>query len=133
MQKEKRKLVLAKEDYAIIMANMKGNLSKISFNSKEAVNLETEFKGAKLVGRKNLPDGIVRLNSFVTVKDDKDGKLRQFTVVAPDSVDIRQKKISVLSPIGTALIGYKKGGTVSWRTHDGRKTFTIMDVSNATA
>jgi regulator of nucleoside diphosphate kinase len=48
--------------------------------------------------------------------------------VLPGRADIRQRKISVLSPIGTALIGFRKGQQVQWKVPAGKRTFTIVDV-----
>ena len=52
------------------------------------------------------------------------------TLVTSDKADIKQRKISVLAPIGTALIGFRKGQQVAWHVPSGKKTFTIVDVSN---
>ena len=130
MQKTKIRLVLAKEDYDIIMSNLRGSFSKFTFNRQEAEELEAELKKAKLVKSSSMPADVVRLNSVVTIRDEKDGKIFELTVVPPNKADIKEKKISVMSPIGTALIGYPKGETVSWRVPAGKKTFTILDVKN---
>jgi regulator of nucleoside diphosphate kinase len=51
-------------------------------------------------------------------------------LVAPDKADIKEKRISVMSPIGTALIGFRKGQKVKWQVPAGKKTFTILEVIN---
>src|SRR5688500_15021526 len=99
MQKLKEQLVLTKEDYEIIMANLRGGVTKITFNRQDAEELEAELKGARLVSKENFPADIVRLNSSVTIQDEADGKIIQLTVVLPDKADIKQRKISVMSPI----------------------------------
>jgi regulator of nucleoside diphosphate kinase len=53
------------------------------------------------------------------------------TIVLPQKADIKQKKVSVLAPIGTALIGFRKGQKVSWEVPAGKKDFMIMDVKNS--
>ena len=130
MKKIKNTLLLAKEDYAIIMENLRSGISKITFNRHEAEELEAELKKAKLVSKQNLPDDVVGLNSAVTIRDEKDGRIIHLTVVPPTNADIKQQKISVMSPIGTALIGYQKGRTISWRVPAGRRSFVILDVKN---
>lgn len=129
MQKTRNKLVLAREDYSVIMSNIR-NSGKISFNQKESEELEKELKKARLVSLKDMPADTVRLNSTVTIKDELNGKVIQLTIVPPSKADIKEKRISFMSPIGTALIGYRKGQTVSWRVPAGSKTFTILDVEN---
>lgn len=128
---EKKKLVLSREDFSVISSHVKGGYRSIAFNSQEAEELEQEFKNATLVSSGQVPDNVVRLYSTVTIKEEKEGKTMHLTLVPPNEIDIKQKKISVLSPIGTALIGFQAGEKVSWRTPVGRKTFTILDVQNS--
>jgi regulator of nucleoside diphosphate kinase len=130
MQKTKKRLLLSKEDHAVIMSNLRTGPARYSFNSKEAGELEEELKKARLLTKEKLPEDVVRLNSMVTIKDEKEGKIFHLTVVPPNGADIKQKKISVMSPIGTALIGYQKGSSVTWRVPAGKRTFTILEVNN---
>jgi regulator of nucleoside diphosphate kinase len=51
-------------------------------------------------------------------------------VVIPEQANIKEKKISVMAPIGTALLGFRQGEQVAWDVPSGRKTFTIMQVIN---
>ena len=130
MQKIKEKLVLSKNDYEIIMANIKNHQGRNSFNRQNADELKGELKKAKLVLKDEVPGDVVRLNSHVTIRDEKENKLIEITVVTPEKADIKLRKISVLSPIGTALIGYRKGDRVMWKVPAGKKTFTILEVNN---
>ena len=122
MQKIKEKLVLSKNDYEIIMANIKNHQGRNSFNRQNADELKDELKKAKLVLNDEVPGDVVRLNSHVTIRDEKENKLIEITVVTPEKADIKLRKISVLSPIGTALIGYRKGDRVMWKVPAGKKT-----------
>jgi len=130
MRKTKNRLMLAKEDYEIIMSYIKRGLPTITFNRQDAEELEMELKKAKLVHREELPQDVVRLNSIVTIKEEKENKIMELTVVTPEKANIKQKLISIMSPIGTALIGFRKGQKVKWKVPAGKKTFTIMDVQN---
>ena len=51
-------------------------------------------------------------------------------IVLPDKADIKERKISIMSPIGTALIGFRQGENVKWQVPSGKKTFTILEVNN---
>jgi regulator of nucleoside diphosphate kinase len=128
MQKMKVQLVIAKNDYDTIMMNLKGSNGKATFGRHDAEELEAELKKATLVDNDDLPQDVVRLNSRVTIKDEKENKVLEFMVVTPEKANIKQRKISILSPIGTALIGYKKGKRVSWQVPAGKKIFKILDV-----
>jgi regulator of nucleoside diphosphate kinase len=130
MQKIKSRLVLAKEDYEVIMYYIRRGLPTITFNRQDAEELESELKKAKVVDKEDLPDDVVRLNSKVTVKEEKENKMMELTVVTPEKANIKERLISVMSPIGTALIGFRKGQRIRWKVPSGKKTFTIMDVQN---
>ena len=128
MQKIKTRLVLSKNDYDIIMSYLKRSLATITFNRRDAEELENELKKAKIVDNDDVPEDVVRLNSTVTIKEEKENKVMEVMVVTPEKADIKQKKISIMSPIGTALIGFGKGQQVKWKVPAGNKTFTIMEV-----
>ncbi len=130
MQNTNNKLVLAKEDYDIIMAYVRRGLPTITFNRQDAEELEMELRKAKLVNKEELPEDVVRLNSTVTIKEEKENKILELTVVTPEKANIKQRLISIMSPIGTALIGFRKGQQVKWKVPSGKKTFTIMEVQN---
>src|SRR5437773_1494760 len=127
MQKTKVQLVIAKNDYETIMMNLKSSSAKATFNRHDAKELEAELKKATLVNNEDMPLDVVRLNSRVTVKEEKANTIMELMVVTPEKADIKQRKISILSPVGTALIGYKKGRKISWQVPAGKKTFTILD------
>lgn len=130
MEKRKEQLLLASNDYELIMTNLKGGFGTHHFNRQEAEGLAGELKKARLVDKEKIPSDVVRLNSSVTIKDEKENKVIQLTVVMPEKADIKQRRISIFSPIGAALIGYRKGKKVSWNVPAGQKTFLILDVSN---
>jgi regulator of nucleoside diphosphate kinase len=130
MQNTKSRLVLAKEDYDIIMYYVRRGLPTVTFNRQDAEELEMELKKAKVVNKEELPEDVVRLNSKVTIKEEKENKVIELTVVTPEKANIKQRLISIMSPIGTALIGFRKGQQVKWKVPAGKKIFTIMEVQN---
>jgi regulator of nucleoside diphosphate kinase len=130
MKKIKNKLLLTKDDYQIIMSYIKGGASNITFNRQNAEELKLELKKAKLVQQNELPEDVVRLNSTVMIKEEKENKIMEFTVVTPEKANIKQKLISIMSPIGTALIGFRKGQKINWKVPAGKKTFTILEVQH---
>jgi regulator of nucleoside diphosphate kinase len=130
MQKVKEPLILIKDDYDIIMKYLRGGIGSVSFDRKNMEELEAELKKARLVGHEELPQDVVRLNSIVTIKEEQEKKLMILKLVTPDKADVKQKRISIMSPIGTALIGFRKGQQVEWDVPSGRKTFIIVEVIN---
>lgn len=133
METVKEQLVLTKIDYDIIMSCLKKGINRNTFNRKDGEELEAEIKRARLVNKDELPGDVVRLNSIVTIKDEMNEKTMQVIVVTPDKADIKQRKISIMSPVGIALIGFRKGQKINWEVPTGKRTFTILEVVNTHA
>ena len=130
MEKTKKQLVVRKDDYEHLLRYLKGELSGNSFDNRNAFDLEAELKKAKIVNVESFPNDVVRLNSRVKIKEESGGRLIELTLVTPEKADMNQKKISVMAPIGTAIIGFSKGAKVKWQVPSGNKTFTIVEVIN---
>ena len=130
MKKTNNRLVLLIDDYKLLISYLNGGQSKTAFDRRNAEDLRIELKKAKLVNKDDFPDDIVRLNSKVRIKAEENDKVMELMLVTPDKADIKQKMISVMAPIGTALIGFRQGQKVKWQVPAGKKTFTIMEVIN---
>jgi regulator of nucleoside diphosphate kinase len=130
MQQSRNSLILRKDDYEIIQSYLKTGPHKHSFDRKNVEELKVELKKAKLVSPDKFPGDVVSLNSKVKVRENQNDTILEFILVTPDKADIKERKISVMAPIGTALIGFRKGQEVKWQVPSGKKTFTIMEVSN---
>jgi regulator of nucleoside diphosphate kinase len=65
----------------------------------------------------------------VEFRDDTTGKVQTVTLVYPEDADISQGKISVLTPIGAALIGVRVGHSITWETRTGEmRRLTVLQV-----
>lgn len=123
-------VILLKKDFDILNGFVK-NLQGMQVNEKENFKkLYEELKKAQIVDSENFPGDVVRLNSTVVIKDIQAKREMTITVVLPQHADIKQKKVSILAPIGTALIGFRKGQKVSWEVPSGKKDFMIIEVTN---
>lgn len=123
-------LVLRTDDYKILIAHLNGGNAKTAFDPRNAEALHAELKKAKLVDKENFPEDVVRINSTVRVKAEEKNEVMQFMLVTPDKANFKEGKVSIMAPIGTALIGFRKGQQVKWKVPGGIKTFTILDVVN---
>jgi regulator of nucleoside diphosphate kinase len=130
MRKSNNELVLRTDDYRLLISYLNGGNSKTAFDARNAEALHAELKRAKLVDKDDFPDDVVRINSTVQVKAEEMDDIMQFMLVTPDRANIKEKRVSVMAPIGTALIGFRKGQRVKWKVPAGEKTFTILDVIN---
>ena len=124
-------VILLKNDYEVLNEYVK-NLHGMQVNEKENFRkLSQELGKARLVTDDEFPTDVVRLNSIVVIRDLETKRDMTITIVLPQNADIKQKKVSVLAPIGTALIGFKKGTQVSWEVPAGKKDFMITEVDNS--
>ena len=129
--KAENDVLLLKRDHAILDEYVK-NLHGMKVNERENfARLSEELRKATIIPEKNFPEDRVRINSTVVIKDLTTDRDMTLTIVLPDSADIKQRRVSVLAPMGTALLGFKKGTEVSWEVPAGKKTFKIMEVDNS--
>lgn len=69
------------------------------------------------------------MGSHVRFHDETAGAARDAQLVYPQDANPEERRISILTPVGTTLIGLSEGQTMSWRTRDGRdKTLTVLKV-----
>lgn len=123
-------LMLSKDDYNLLVSYLHGVKPKTAFDQRNAEALYAEIKRAKLVDNEDFPADVVRVNSTVRVKAEEKHDVMQFMLVTPDKANIKEGRISVMAPIGTAILGCRKGQQVKWKVPAGEKTFTILDVVN---
>ena len=130
MQKINNQLVLRKDDYKLLISYLNGWHGKTAFDRRNAEDLQTELRKAKLVNKDDFPEDVVRLNSKVRIKAEDKDEVMELMLVTPDRADIKEKRISIMAPIGTALIGFRKGQKIKWQVPAGKRTFTILEVIN---
>ena len=93
-----------------------------------AEELLAEMDRAKVVGDDSVPADVVRMGSTVTFESD-DGRQLTETLVYPVDEDSDAHRISVMTPVGAALIGLAEGQSISWTARDGRKhELTVLKV-----
>ena len=90
--------------------------------------LEEELDRAIVVSSKDVPGDVVTMNAQVRVRDLDSGVEKVFRLVFPADADYEQGKVSILAPIGTALIGYRAGDTVEWKVPAGVRRLKITAV-----
>jgi regulator of nucleoside diphosphate kinase len=130
MKKIKDTLVLRQDDYALLISYLDHARRNSGIDRQNADELTEELKKATLVDNASFPPDVVGLNSKVRIKTDDKNEEMELMIVTPDKANIREKKISIMAPIGTALIGFRKGQKVKWKVPSGHKTFTILNVVN---
>jgi regulator of nucleoside diphosphate kinase len=117
-------IVLSAEDYE--------RLSALAHAARKrmpdlADGLADEIERANVLAKGKHPLHIVCMNSEVEFRDDTTGKVQRVTLVYPGEADISQRKVSVLTPVGTALIGLQTGHSITWEAPNGEpRQLTVL-------
>ena len=91
--------------------------------------LESELVRANVVSREKIPRDVVTMNSRVVFENETTRERREITLVYPGSADIDAGKVSVLVPVGTALLGLRAGQSIDWELPGGEKQrYRIVEV-----
>ena len=83
---------------------------------------------AEVVAPRDVPTDAVTMNSTVRLRDLGSGKELTYTLVFPNEADVDQGKISILAPIGTAMIGYREGDVIEWEVPSGLRRLKVEEV-----
>ncbi|MGN6109706.1 MAG: nucleoside diphosphate kinase regulator [Kofleriaceae bacterium] len=91
-------------------------------------SLEAELQRAIVVGRRQVSPDVVTMNSDVEYEDAVTGVRRKVRVVFPKDADPSRGWVSVLAPIGSALLGLRVGQQIEWKMPTGSKRITVVAI-----
>jgi regulator of nucleoside diphosphate kinase len=95
---------------------------------KDLQELEAELGRARIVASSDVPQDLVTMNSRVCFIDLDSGEEMICSLVFPGEADIEQHRLSVLAPIGIALLGYRAGDTLEWKVPAGLRKLKVKEV-----
>ena len=123
-----KKMVITINDYQRLL----GLIEFASLNAKmpEVVShLYKRLVTAKMLPQVNISSDVVTMNSRILLKDILNEREAEVAITYPQDADNRERKISVFSSIGVALLGRQVGDVVSWNTPNGMGQFEILEVT----
>lgn len=91
--------------------------------------LRDELDRATIVDPAAFPTDVVTMDSAVEFEDLETGEIEEYTITFPERADVDAGRISVLAPIGTALIGCRVGSVVNWSTPGGARRLKVRRVT----
>lgn len=124
------RLILEKKEYVFLkrLLNVTGYYK--DQNTKDSLKkLSGELTNALIHDHEEMPEDVIRFNSIVTVKSGTWES--EFQLVTPTDRDISTNKISILAPMGSAVMGYAEGDSVIWNFPNGTKELQIIRVRQA--
>ena len=95
---------------------------------EELEDLAREIERGTEVRPQEIPPDVVTMNSTVRVTDLEAGSTHTYTIVFPADADYEKGKISILAPLGTALLGFRVGDTVDWNMPRGVRRLRIDEI-----
>ncbi len=123
---KERKLILPEFD----VQRLKRLLNSVNNRSDNALmkSLTEEFDHAQVVPSREIPPDVVTMNSRVRITDLETGEESVYTIVFPTEADTEKNKLSVLAPLGTALLGDRVGSVVEWAVPGGTTRIRIEEI-----
>lgn len=90
--------------------------------------LRGELNRAQIVPPQQIPGDVITMNSKVVLRDLDGGEDETYTLVYPEQSNAAEGKISVLAPIGTAMLGYRIGDVFEWEVPAGKRRLRIEKI-----
>jgi regulator of nucleoside diphosphate kinase len=92
--------------------------------------LEQTLESAEVTPSERIPRDVIRMNSRIRVLDFDTRKKELYTLVFPENADISTSRISVLAPVGIALLGHRQGDVIEARVPGGTRRLRVEQVLN---
>lgn len=129
----KRREIVERIEYAKSLGDLSENSEYKESREAQSINegriqqLEDILKRAVIIEKGG--NGVIQLGSTAKIKKETDGKIYNYTLVGPEEADISAGKISNRSPIGSALMGRKKGDKIKVSSPTGEMIYSVEEIS----
>lgn len=118
-------IVISDTDLERLQEIVDGSRAARSGEAKNLDRLEGELDRADVVAHAEVPPDVVTMNSRVRLVDVDRNETMEFDLVYPEAADGANGRVSILAPIGTAILGFREGDTVTWPVPGGKRTLRI--------
>jgi len=125
---ERHNLLITRENMDLLKRLLESSGSVLAKDREHFETLEQQLERAQVVGRDQIPPDVVTINSRVTIMHLDAGRANTYTLVLPSEADLAKGRISVLAPIGTALIGCRAGDSVDVEVPGGSKRLRVEEI-----
>lgn len=124
----KRTIIITKTDFERLESLLSSEFTQAIGPSEYLADLAAELRRAEVVDPEAVPRNVVTMNSTVKLRDCDTNELDSYTLVFPEQADIANSKLSVLAPVGTAILGQRVGDALRWRTPGGWRRVKVERV-----
>lgn len=126
--KKERAIYITKFDIDRLTKIIEAYTPENDFDQENLDMLMHDLDRATIVESKDIPRDVVTMNSKLYLRDTDSGEEMMFTLVFPADADVSQKKISILAPVGSAVLGYRAGDIIEWKVPARKKRLKIETV-----
>ncbi len=109
------------------LIRLAGELSRRA-NHLYLARLEEELERAETVAPQDAPPDVITMRSKVRLTDLNTGEEMIYTLVFPVEANYEEGKISVLAPVGTAMLGYRVGDSIEWQVPSGLRRLKVEEL-----
>jgi len=124
----RRKIYITQTDLQRLCRVVAAELELSTGDNRHLNELIAEMERAEIVLSDEIPDDVVTMNSTVVLRDIDTDETETYTLVYPNHADIARNRLSVLAPVGTAILGYQVGDVIRWRVPSGVRRLRVEDV-----
>lgn len=121
--------IFVAENDALQLRGLLAARSSAVRDQEHLAGLAAELERALILETGRVPRDVITMHSHATVLDLTSGERRELTLVFPWQANVSAGRISVLAPLGTALLGYRVGDEVEWAMPGGLRRLRIEKVS----
>ena len=123
-----RKIFITEHDIGRLNESFQVTPALVGRNRQHYENLQEKLDRAEIVEPKNIPEDVITMNSQIRLKNLDTGEEVTYWLVFPDKTNVSPNALSILAPIGTALLGYKEGDIIEWEVPSGIKRLLVLEV-----
>ncbi len=110
-----RDIFVTEQDHQKLMQLLEGARQRQHRDLAHVEQLDEELDRAHIVPAVEIPADVVTMNSQVALRDLDTGGEMVLTLVFPHEANVDQQRVSVLAPLGTAVLGYRSGDIIEWQ------------------
>jgi regulator of nucleoside diphosphate kinase len=125
----RRKITITENDRERLEVLLASEFALAIGPNKYLDDLRAELDRAEAMRPEEVPRNVVTMNSTVVLRDLDTKEKETYTLVFPDEADIANDRLSVLAPVGTAILGERVGDVIRWRVPQGWRRLKIERVA----
>jgi regulator of nucleoside diphosphate kinase len=124
----RRKIFVTEKDKKKLEKLFSSTIGFRSRDLKTVKDLLNELNRAEVINEEDIAESVITMNSTVLVEDLKTKKDYTYTIVYPEDADSSKNKISILAPVGTALLGFRAGDIIEWEVPAGKRRLRVKRI-----